>query len=55
MKKEIKLLTDDKRNLYITDGEKEYDFWPLGWGIPVSFIIETKEEREEKIKKRKRA
>ncbi len=53
MKKEIKMLMDAKRNVYITDGEKEYSFWPLGLGIPVSFIIETKEEKAEKDRKEK--
>lgn len=54
MKKEITFLMDEKRNLYIRDSDGiEYDFWALGWGIPVSLMVKTKAEQEESERKRK--
>lgn len=54
MKKEITFLMDEKRNLYVLDSDGvEYDFWALGWGIPVSLMVQTKAEQEESERKRK--
>ena len=48
-KKEITFLMDEKRNLFIRDADGvEYNFWALGWGIPVSLVVETEAEREQK-------
>jgi hypothetical protein len=55
MKKEITFLMDEKRNLYIKDNEGiEYDFWALGWGIPVSLMVKTKTEQMEEMDKRQK-
>lgn len=46
MKKEITFLMDEKRNLFIRDEDGiEYNFWALGWGIPVSLMVETDAEQ----------
>lgn len=50
----MKILMTESRELYLQseDGTR-YHFWPLGYGVPVSFIIETAEEREQKKEKEK--
>jgi len=50
-KEKVELLMDEKRNLFIRDKNgTEYKFWPTGWGTPVSFIVETEEESQERIR-----
>lgn len=54
--KEVKLLMDEKRNLFIKDKDGViYNFWALGWGVPVSLIVETDKEAEEKRQREKEA
>jgi hypothetical protein len=57
-RKEVKLLMDEERKLYIRDDKGiEYNFWELGWELPISLIIETYKERiaekEQSIRRQK--
>lgn len=53
-KKEMKILMGKDRELYLqSEDGTQYYFWPLGYGVPVSFVIETEEERIQKKEKGK--
>lgn len=52
---EVKILMDEKRSLFIQSQDGTiYDFWPQGWGIPVSFMVKTKEEQVKDNEERER-
>ena len=56
MKKKMELLMDEKRNLFLRgENGQEYKFWPMGWGIPVSFMVETEAEAALKDAQEKQA
>lgn len=50
----LELFMDENRLLYVKDRTNEYRFWPLGYGVPVVFMVKTKEEiaviQEEQMK-----